>query len=285
MFKNLFSKSKIETQFLVIPELNFDDIDEFLDIVKIHNVEESTAINFDSYRQLVYEKGKLIKAFDFEDQTKLERILIRSEKDLPFKDFEKNKFLTIEINEVGINQLGGTLPNDVNFNNISNVSFQYLGFVSNKNENLNFVNTKIHLIAPIYSDFEKIYIDYSIQSEIQILDIDENIDEIENLYDETEDKNEKITFQTEKFNFKENYILGEIGHSGIPLWIQYPEIPKCPKTGQTMKFLLQLNSGPKILESPQNFSEEIMQFSGGNGNLYIFYCPESKIACYINQNS
>ena len=92
MFKNLFSKSKIETQFLVIPELNFDDIDEFLDIVKIHNVEESTAINFDSYRQLVYEKGKLIKAFDFEDQTKLERILIRSEKDLPFKDFEKNKF-------------------------------------------------------------------------------------------------------------------------------------------------------------------------------------------------
>lgn len=285
MFKKLFAKNRLDTQYLIIPEINFYDSDEFLDIVFAHNVEYSTATNFDSYRILEFENGKLTKAYDFEDQLKTERILLKSEKGLPFNDVVKNKFLTIVPNKNGVNQLGGILPQDINFTNVSNVSFQYLGFISDENRNLEFVNKKIHLVAPIYSDFERIYIDYSLESEIKILDTEENITDIENLYDEIQNKNEEVIFDIQKFDLKEEFILGDIGHSGIPLWVQYPEIPKCPKTGMTMKFLLQLNSGPKILESPQNFPEDIMEFSGGNGNLYIFYCPESKIACYINQTS
>ena len=285
MFKKLFPSNKTKTQFLVLPELNFEEENEFLDLVKTHNVSKETALKFDSFRELVFENNMLKKVYDYEDGTRHNRILLANEKGLPFNYFNENKFLGIKIAENGINQLGGTLSSEIKFESNIDVKFQYLGFISTQNSHLNFIKNTLHLIVPVYSDFSKMYVDYATPNVISILNSNTDIEAIELVYDELKYSEQNVVYDSVKFNFEEVDDLGEIGHSGIPLWVQYPEIPQCPKTGKTMDFILQLNAGPEIIAAPQDFPENHMEFGGGNGNLYVFFARESQIACYLFQGS
>jgi len=285
MFKNLFSNKKTKSIFLVLPVINFESEDEYFDILKTHSVSKETALKFDEFRELIFKDEKLTKMFDYENQEKHNRILLKNEKNLTFRKFKEHTFSNIIPSENGINQLGGTPPPEISFINNSNVKFQYLGFISPRNKYLDYLTSPLHLFVPVYTDFTKFYLDYSKENVISILDIDDELEEIEYLYEELEENAENVIYKTLKFNFQESDELGEIGHSGIPLWVQYPEIPKCPKTNETMNFIVQLNSGPEITSSPENFSEENLEFGGGNGNLYVFYSPKSNIACYLFQGS
>lgn len=86
-----------------------------------------------------------------------------------------------------------------------------------------------------------------------------------------------------------------IGHTAVPNWIQYPDIPTCPKSNKTMKLLCQLtydgvddiktkltNVKPEDEWYKQYF--ENMNF-WGDGDLYIFFEPESKVMCFIIQHT
>lgn len=101
-------------------------------------------------------------------------------------------------------------------------------------------------------------------------------------------------YEQVRFTTKEDSEIGyEIGFSGIPNWIQFSDIPRCPKTQKTMRFLCQVQSNDKITTNKTNIKPvnewykkhfESMNF-WGDGDLYVFFEPESKIACYIIQKT
>ena len=101
---------------------------------------------------------------------------------------------------------------------------------------------------------------------------------------------EKVYINTQKVNTID---IG-IGHTGVPNWIQYPDIPSCPKSGKTMRFLLQLTlDGLDIPTKKTNVHPEKEWYKQyfdhmnfwGDGNLFIFFEPESKVACFMIQNT
>jgi hypothetical protein len=73
-----------------------------------------------------------------------------------------------------------------------------------------------------------------------------------------------------------------IHQCGVPLWHQYPELPKCPKTGELMKFVCSVSSTRRINIMKKGIigsrkTEGFLMF-GDMGTLYIFFHPKSKIA-------
>ena len=73
-----------------------------------------------------------------------------------------------------------------------------------------------------------------------------------------------------------------IHQCGVPLWYQYPELPKCPKTGELMKFVCSISSTRRINIIKKGIfgdkiTEKFLMF-GDMGTLYVFFHPISKIA-------
>ena len=78
-------------------------------------------------------------------------------------------------------------------------------------------------------------------------------------------------------------------NAGVPSWVQYSELPNCPKPDKTMKFLCQIQEGPKTFETNIKIKDhyynnyiEHMNFTS-DGYLYVFFQPESKVACLFTQ--
>lgn len=83
------------------------------------------------------------------------------------------------------------------------------------------------------------------------------------------------------------------GITGLPFWIQYPEIPRCPVSGRLMRFVCHLNSclSIKIVQSTLSFTTKYakdycydLRF-WGSGTLYIFMEPETKIVGFLIQDT
>ena len=89
------------------------------------------------------------------------------------------------------------------------------------------------------------------------------------------------------------------GHTGLPRWIQGPEIPVCPETSKKMALLCQLGDGDlssserkkSVLGSKLGRYEEsrLVAFDDGwipvDGDLYVFFSRKSRLACYLYQGT
>ncbi len=104
-----------------------------------------------------------------------------------------------------------------------------------------------------------------------------------------------IVFEALKGDFIEDLsYYDETGNgtawTGMPSFFQTPHIPKCPKSGKTMRFLCQLVGGPKIARANVVAKEEFYQKDydklnfWSDGHLYIFIEPESKVLCGYIRN-
>lgn len=241
--------------------------------------------------ELVFENNKLIKAYDYEEGEKNDRELKSDEIGLEYKAYEENKLLPLVEDESGLHQLGGEIPFDFKLppNNCI-APFQYLGFIHYKDKNFNWLPFTVHLTCPIYLNFETIFLDYTNPNQPTIINTEE-VEQSTTSFNDGLDQNSEIIFNEVKISFVEGEELSGNGHSGLPTWIQYPDIPTCPKSGKTMKFLCQLNGGvstkrtnvdPKDEWHRQYF--EKLNF-WGDGDLYVFFEPASKVACYFIQNT
>lgn len=63
---------------------------------------------------------------------------------------------------------------------------------------------------------------------------------------------------------------------GHPAWIERPEYPSCPNCGQTMRFLLQLDSELPLRQATPDQSSYMMWGSGGVA--YFFWCDTCRIS-------
>jgi len=218
-----------------------------------------------------------------------------------YKEYRINRPYEFVRDAQGPNYLGGAPPTSFIAPKASmDFPFQYLGMLD-KTDDAFSLDFDLHLICPIFLDyFDEIWIDYTDPLQPKIMN-DEVLEKEHTQFDLVEGNEvifEKINFSTSAWPAASR----NGGHTGVAQWIQGPQIPVCPKTGKTMRLICQLGDGdllnvgiersiiPKT--SVRNFTLpddldkylEKMDFWGA-GDLYVFFCDESRIAYYIIQNT
>lgn len=236
--------------------------------------------------ELIFENDKLINAIDYEDgEKKKERKLQDDEVGLVFQQFPLNRVYQFEESRRGKHQLGGNVPKGFILPQCNTVvPFQYLGHIDDRVEPFKWLPFKLHLTAPIYLNVMNVYLHYEDPMRPVVINV-EDLEGADTSYDELNRETE-IVFESARFNFVEDVEFGG-NCAGIPQWIQGSDIPRCPKSGNRMKFVCQLHGGVGVKRSNVDdangyFTE--MNF-WGDGDLFVFFEPASKVACYFIQNT
>lgn len=203
----------------------------------------------------------------------------------------ENVYYEFIVHENGIHQIGGKKP--VCFEIPSNQfisNFQYLGYVNNDDEKFNWLPFKLHLICPIYLNIDEIYLDYSNESEPQIIS-PKNASDIDSEFSELT-RESYIEFESRKLNLRETKEIDDmecIGISNQPFEVQDLDIPICPVSGMEMEFVCQLMTFGEILVKNRNFEtkDEYLEYMNFwcDGSLFVFCDPISKTVCYFIQNT
>ena len=259
---------------------------------RLKSLTKKTAQTIYSSIELIFKDNKLIKSYDYEEGVKTLRTLNDSEKGLEYIDLKPHQIFQIIKSRPSQSYLGGEIPEGFTIPKFEfNAPFQYLGKFSASDQAFNWLPFDLHLVAPIYLNFNMLFIDYSDPLSPKVIDIDE-LRETDNSYDDLKPDSEIVYEKTYFITQKSNNFGYNLGHAGVPSWIQYPDIPSCPKSKKTMRFLCQLTSNDvKTKRTNINPEDEwykqyfdYMNF-WGDGDLFIFFEPESKVACFIIQNT
>ncbi|MES2772632.1 MAG: hypothetical protein V4722_00515 [Bacteroidota bacterium] len=199
----------------------------------------------------------------------------------------------------GVHQLGGDIPAGfIMPPNDFIGSIQYLGAIDNSDTVFSWLPFRLHLICPIFLNIEMVFVDYENPNApviISPLDTAAVTTEYDDLEKDSIVIFNKISVGLEliKVPITEDNDDEIIGLTGKPVWEQNSESPKCPKTGRKMKFICQLFSSGKVTTKYTNIkaAEQYYQdcFADMNfwedGSLYVFFEPDSKVACYFIQHT
>ena len=198
----------------------------------------------------------------------------------------------------GLHQLGGEPPKDFKIpENEFLGGFQYLGVINNADKYFEWLPFPLHLICPIFTDFDYVFLDYENPNEPRLI-YPTNTSEVTSAYDElTQDS--YIIYSQENFTLRpfegvnEDNEFEVVGVAGKPHWTQSQNIPTCPKTKRKMQFVCQLMSNGPITAKEKNFvgASDYYEklFTELNfwcdGDLKVFFNPKSNVACYFIQNT
>ncbi|MFT5582331.1 MAG: hypothetical protein ACI9G9_001596 [Psychromonas sp.] len=215
------------------------------------------------------------------------------------KLFHQDKRFEFIFDEEGLHSIGGEMPSRfVVPENHFNADFQYLGCISKKDKNYAWLPFDLHLICPIYVDFDFVFLDYANPNSPSIIypcNTDEILSPILELHDDSE-----IIYKAHKMSTSPIKNITEENHGdliavgGQTLIANYIEIPTCPKSHQEMMFVCQILSSGKIITDKTNVvcekpeEQELLSTMNfcGDGSLYVFIEPESKTVCYfIHKNN
>ena len=179
--------------------------------------------------------------------------------------------------------------------------FQIVGKLSRKDEVFNWLPMEdLYLTYPLYSGIGGyLFLDYSdplnpvyCPSDLLIDYVFGKIDRKGvHKFDQTFLSVKSICEIEERIDLSFEY--WHYGMTGVPAWIQHPELPKCPKSGRFMKFVCKIDSREEIKVRDTNL-KPTFDFWGeysnylrfwGSGSLYVFIEPESKIVGYLIQDT
>lgn len=260
--------------------------------IATHITDEKTAEEMGIYIELIFENEKLVEAFEYWEGEKRNRPIEEDEIGLKIPKNKLNKNVAFSKSAFGFHQIGGELPTDFQMpDNNCIVPFQYLGYFDNKDKDFDWLPFRLHLVCPIFLNFNKVFLDYSIPNYPKLINRDE-IDELETNEDNV-NKQTEIVYEQYRFSVADAPPYNcELVSGGIPAWIQYPDVPICPKTNKMMKFLCQLSSGELSVKRtnvvPSQYkhcrTHKELHF-WGDGNLYVFFEPSSKVVCFIIQHT
>jgi hypothetical protein len=282
----------------VIWDLN--ESEEMHLILAQSKIDKKTAESLEGAMKVVYKNGVAKEIIYIEEGEYEEPDEVRFQTEpIKFVDYPENIYKTIIIDPDGKQIIGGEIPNDFEIpKSKCKAPFIYLGSLNSQiEESLRWIELNLfHLICPIHADMEIIYIDYTNPNKPEII----NLEEVNKLSTPFDDLNsdDKITFKATNCSFKKMkldhiYESQIVGNIGSPLWVQNELIPRCPKTSKPMKFLVSLESNTFIETSnstvkisDKSMERYINSFNfWGDGVLFVFYSPESKIAAYYIQNT
>ncbi|GAB5564142.1 MAG: hypothetical protein Wins2KO_12050 [Winogradskyella sp.] len=290
-FSSLFGQTE-EHIYLAGWEVEFNGDEQCQKFLKTQVVDKKTANNVWASIDLVFKNGKLVKAYDNEEGKRTVRELNEKEIGLEFQTLKPNQIFRFVEVDTSKSYLGGDIPDEFKMPDLElKAPFQYLGKLSNTEEAFNWLPSDIHLIAPLYLDIDKVFVDYSDPLHPKILNKEE-LEDTESSYDEIK-PNSELIYEKVFITMEKTFDFDNMAFSGVPNWIQNPEIPTCPKSKKTMKFLCQLTDALNVKTKTTSISPkddwsklyyERMNF-WGDGDLYIFFEPESKVACFFIQHT
>ncbi len=198
----------------------------------------------------------------------------------------------------GLHQLGGDIPSDFKIpENEFMGGFQYLGFINNNDKNFEWLPFRLHLICPIFTNFDYIFLDYENENAPKLI-YPVNSAEISTEYDELT-KDSYVIYNQANFSLapfegiNDDNEFEVVAIAGEPHWTQLSEAPICPKSNRKMQFVCQLMSNGPITTKEKNFKGHSEYYETlftelnfwGDGDLKIFFEPVSKVACYFIQNT
>ena len=202
-------------------------------------------------------------------------------------------------NKKGINHIGGAPPcGFVVPQSSSGLSFQYLGLLSRSDSAFD-LQHDLHLVYPLFVGFHvTVWLDYKKPLAPVIM----NDDKVSDLSFDDLNEGDSITLVPMPFKTVSWPTMSRHGgHTGMPRWIQEPQVPTCPKTKEPMTLVAQLGDGelsaqeskksviPKKIVRTEDFGKfsftEDIETIPGDGDLFIFFCKKSRIACYFYQGT
>ncbi len=296
IFNKLFTTRSGEDkeQFLAGWEVILDGGEHYQSFAQTQNVDRATAERLGTYIHLIFGSNNLLKEvrafFDGneEEGSQIEGLREAIGK-LPYQQRPVNQIYDLIEMPLGVHQLGGDVPEGFRIpSNTCPGSYQYIGRISPKDNVFSWLPFELNMICPIYLDIDKVWVDYT-QPDAPIVLNAEHINKMGTAYDDLKNDSE-IIFEQHNFN---TVPAKEYGVAGVPNWIQYPAIPRCPRTNKTMRLLCQLPSNIGIMTKRTNVVPRIESYKSyfeemnfwGDGDLFVFFEPESRIACYFIQNT
>ena len=249
-------------------QLEFEDIDlEAIFRSQLINLDDFEKEVFEEIVELEYEGSQLVKAVDHIQGIKYPATIEKEIQHCHFEDLEINRcfYLVRGVDpRKGFNLFGEPskdfcIPKDdedytVNFyGKLTKKTISWLPFED------------IELFAPEFLT-GTLYIDYSNRKAPKYL----NQEVIQKKNYPEQGKGFTIrTFEEEPIANSRSLVESQvIGHTGVPYWIQNPEIPRCPKSGKVMRFMLELDSYSSSIQTNQyNYEPRV----------YIFMEPSTNI--------
>jgi hypothetical protein len=284
---------KEKTLYLAGWETNFNGDEQCINFFKTQVVDKATAFTVYSGIELVFKNDILVQAYDIEEGAKTVRELKPEELNFKYPEVKTNQIYRLVKTSNSNSYLGGKPTEDLTIPKFEfNAPFQYIGKFSKDDEAFNWLPFDLHVVAPIYLNIEPLFIDYSDPNNPKVLD-EEGLASTDNSYDDLKPDSE-IVFKKVSFKAtKSSDFDGELGHTSVPNWIQYPEIPTSPKNNKTMRLVCQLQSNVGVMTDYSNVNPEDEWFKQyfeqmnfwGDGDLFVFFEPESKVLCVMIQNT
>lgn len=295
LFRNSSSKSPKKI-FLEGWEVKLNGDQQCYRFLETQAISEELALTSTDALELVFEDNRLVEKYNWQygDRSKLE--LDESESAFQYYPVTPNEMYLVNQTDSGFSHLGGELPEGFKLPKFdSKPSFQYLGTLSPQTSGLEWLPFDFNLTVPIYGSFTQLFIDYSDPTSPKVLNESDYLNsdyEDERVKHDSELIFEKVFISSEKLEEMPEILHGIAGILGIPEWIQNPDIPKCPKSGKTMKFVIQLGFGLEVglqrtnIELPEEgyFADLLGRMNfWADGNLFVFLNPDTKMACYLIQ--
>lgn len=292
-FNSCNRKIKQETVYLAGFEVKLDGDEQCQNFLKTQVIDEATSNGIWASIELQFKNGKLIKAFDKIEGKREERNLDSTEIGLELIELIPHQIHELQLTGNANSYLGGEFPEgfvEPKFDFLA--PFQYIGKLSKEDEAFAWLPFDLNIVAPIYLNFEKLFIDYSKPLKPQVINIEE-LKSAGTSYDELQ-VDSKVVYKKSYFNSKPVSSYGNgFGHTGVPAWIQSPDFPICPISNKRMRFLGQISSYTDIPTVRTNVKNEDEFMQGyfnklnfwGAGDFYMFFQPDSKVLCVLIQNT
>ena len=248
-----------------------------------------------------FENDQLTRVEEYYGVEWSDRELDPDEQDFRYRPIPVHPVFQLEYRAKGVHQLGGNCPDHFAMPHHPDlpVSIQYIGRISQSDPRFKWIPfDDLHLVYPLFAGMGPLFLDYSNPLEPVILNDFQSVHHTfkcvtPDTYIEFERKNfggRPIALDT---GYDIITLESGIGWGGVANWIQHPDIPRCPKSGNVMKFLAQFETTDLKTVKKVNVGPEDPQIQcyldtlnfWCDGDLYIFLEPESKIVCLLIQNT
>jgi len=217
----------------------------------------------------------------------------------------------------GKSQIGGAPPGDLILPEARDFAsgYGYVGTLSQADPAFG-LHQDVHLIWPFFCDYHApLFLDITEpsapklipRSRCEMLDaysgeavaldedqVPEEADEIADLFEAGPalPRYEAYRFDMVRARDTSEFAQADGVFSGVPIWVQYPEVPLDPETGSPMRFLCQVTAQPRMVRvsarpdpgSVYHPAFEKMDFWGA-GVLFAFLSDTARTLCLLVQNS
>ncbi|RXJ04284.1 hypothetical protein DS745_02555 [Anaerobacillus alkaliphilus] len=264
-------------------EIYLEDKEESIDYFKTHGVTEEAFQLFKQLQagiELEIEGNQIVRAV--EHQQEHQKVKWENE-ELPLEEWEDHPVFFLKKDVNGNHRIGGKKPKELQLPKHAEVmtKFQYIGSLGGEDRAFQWMNMEqFHIVFPLFECNYGVFFDYSNPLEPKVIEPTTFTDDWEDSFlQETQVEYERVNYRvTDELNDLQEFESRDVLLCGVPMWYQFPCVPRCPVTNEPMRFVCSIESDPSIkVINDHEVHNDILIF-GDMGHLMVFYHPTSKVA-------